>query len=312
MLDGLVEKALSGDKWAVGKLLTVLERPTPEAGYILSKLAPLAGMGHVIGVTGIPGAGKSTLISRLIGEYRARGYRVAVIAVDPTSPLSRGALLGDRLRMQRHSTDPGVFIRSLPTRGLKGGLSLTALTAIEVLDALGYNKIFVETVGVGQTDVDIMYAAHTVLVVTMPGAGDDIQALKAGVMEIGDFYIVNKSDRPGAEKTYEYVRFALETGEVGSQHYGWKPRIIMASAVLGKGVQEIANAVEEHYQFLLSKKVLKDKLESRRKLLVRIMAERILAEGLEEKAMNLKAPSLGEDIYMRAYSLARSVCKKLL
>ncbi len=306
-----MDRALAGDKWATGKLLTVLEHPTPEAGYVLSKLAPLAGTGHVIGVTGIPGAGKSTLISRLIGEYRERGYRVAVIAVDPTSPLSRGALLGDRLRMQRHSTDPGVFIRSLPTRGLKGGLSLAALTAIEALDALGYNKIFVETVGVGQTDVDIMYAAHTVLVVTMPGAGDDIQALKAGVMEIGDFYIVNKSDKPGAEKTFEYIKFALETGEVGSQRYGWKPRIILTSAVLGKGVREAVDAIEEHYRFLRERKALAEKLASRRKLLVRIMAERILSEQLERIYRGIEAPRLGEDIYVRAFSLARNACREI-
>lgn len=224
--------------------------------------------------------------------------------------MSKGALLGDRLRMQRYATDPGVFIRSLPTRGLKGGLSLAALTAIEALDAMGYNKIFVETIGVGQTDVDIMYAAHTVLVVTMPGAGDDIQALKAGVMEIGDIYVVNKADKPGAERTYEYIRFALESGEVGSHMYGWKPRILQVSAVMGKGVLDLTNTIEEHYKFIKEKNVFNRKILSRRKLLLRVMAERILAEQLEaiEITENVR---ITEDLYTRAFNIARKVCKDL-
>jgi LAO/AO transport system kinase len=309
LIDRLIERALNGDKLAIGKLLTVLETPTPEAGYVLSKLAPRAGRGHVIGVTGIPGAGKSTLISRLIAEFRRRGYRVAVAAIDPTSPLTSGALLGDRLRMQLHTTDPGVFIRSIPTRGLRGGLALASIAMIEAFDALGFDKIIVETVGVGQAETDIMHVAHTILVVTMPGAGDDIQALKAGVMEIGDIYVVNKADKPEAAKTLEYVKFALETGEVGARRYGWNPPVIKTSAALGQGIDELADAIDRHYRFLAEKGLLREKLVSRRKLMVRLMASRVLTLAVEKA--EVPEPRLDEGIYELALKLVATVCREL-
>ncbi len=284
VLENLVNLAIKGNIRAVGRLLSVLETYSEEAGEILEMLAKRARGAHVIGITGIPGAGKSTLISRIISSLRKRGYRVAVVAIDPSSPFSQGALMGDRLRMQEHATDPGVFIRSLSTQGLKGGLSLAALAIIEAFDAFGYDKIIVETVGVGQAEVDIMHAAHTIVVVTMPGAGDDIQALKAGVMEIGDIYVVNKSDIPGATKTEEYLNFVIESGEIGSTRKGWIPKVVRTSAVMGQGIEELVDAIEEHYEFLKKVKGVEEKIISRRVLAIRLLAERILLRTLREAA----------------------------
>ncbi|MEB3851488.1 MAG: methylmalonyl Co-A mutase-associated GTPase MeaB [Desulfurococcales archaeon] len=283
VVEDLLRRALEGQPRALGRLLSLLERPGPLSARLLERLTPRARGSQVVGFTGIPGAGKSTLVSRVIGELRRRGYRVAVVAIDPTSPLSQGALMGDRLRMQEHSTDPGVFIRSISTRGLRGGLSLAALTLVEAFDALGYDKIIIETVGVGQAEVDIMHAAHTIVVVTMPGAGDDIQALKAGVMEIGDIYVVNKSDKPEATKTYEYMSFALEKGDIGRQG-GWAPRLVRTSAVMGQGVRELVDAIEEHWEYVNRAGLRWERVYSRRSLLVRLTAERLLAESLEEIA----------------------------
>jgi LAO/AO transport system kinase len=280
-LEALVSRAIKGDLRARGRLLSLLERPGPISIKLIEKLASMSRGAHVIGFTGIPGAGKSTLVSRVIKHLRSRGYTVAVIAIDPSSPLTQGALMGDRLRMQEHAVDPGVFIRSISTQGLKGGLSLAAIAMIEAFDAMGYDKIIVETVGVGQSEVDIMHAAHTIVVVTMPGAGDDIQALKAGVMEIGDVYVVNKSDKPEAGKTYEFIAFALEKGDIGGPG-GWRPRLVKASAVMGQGVVDLVEAIEEHWRFLKETGGAEAKIMSRRTLLVRLLAEKILIDSLEE------------------------------
>ncbi len=291
----LIEQARKGNLRAMGRLLTLLEKPSQDTMWILEEMAAQAKGAHVIGVTGIPGAGKSTLVSKLIGGLRKRGYRVAVIAIDPSSPITQGALMGDRLRMQEHATDPGVFIRSLSTRGLKGGLSLAALAMIEAFDAFEFDKIILETVGVGQAEVDIMHAAHTILVVTMPGAGDDIQALKAGVMEIGDIYVLNKSDKPEAQKTYEYLKFALEKGDIGERQEGWTPRLVKVSAIMGQGIDQLIDAVEDHYEYVKSSGRLKRSIESRRLLLVKLLAERILSTTLEEAVTRLNPRTMLTD-----------------
>ena len=311
----LLERALRGELRAVGRLLSELELLDVEGARLLEELARRARGGHVIGVTGIPGAGKSTLIGRLVKEFRRRGYRVAVVAVDPSSPFSEGSLMGDRLRMQELSTDPGVFIRSLSTRGLRGGLSLAALALIEAFDALGYDKIIVETVGVGQAEVDIMHAAHTILVLTMPGAGDDIQALKAGVMEIGDIYVVNKADKPEATKTYEYITFAVEKGDIGPGT-GWTPRVVKTSAVMGQGIDQLADAIDEHWKYVRETGLVTEKMIARRRLLVTLLAEHLLRRALQEAAAREKerldeAATMAQGLVENAAWLAGEACKVL-
>jgi LAO/AO transport system kinase len=309
----LVERAERGDRRALGRLLTILEDVSSETAWVLEYLAGRSRGAHVIGVTGIPGSGKSSLISRMIRVLRDKGYRVAVITIDPTSPLSSGAILGDRLRMQEHATDPGVFIRSVTTAGALGGLSLSALAMIEAFDALGYDKVIVETVGVGQSETHVMHAADTIVVVTMPGAGDDVQALKAGVLEIGDIYVVNKSDKPEASKTYEYMLFVAEKGEIGRSG-AWKPVVVKTSSTLGMGIRELVEAIEKHLEYLRNSGEKLSRLSSRRRLLVKLLAEKIVLDLLDKVAEEELAKTQEglEGFYTRAIEIASTTGEKLL
>ena len=309
----LVERAERGDRRALGRLLTILEDVSSETAWVLEYLAGRSRGAHVIGVTGIPGSGKSSLISRMIRVLRDKGYRVAVITIDPTSPLSSGAILGDRLRMQEHATDPGVSIRSVTTAGALGGLSLSALAMIEAFDALGYDKVIVETVGVGQSETHVMHATDTIVVVTMPGAGDDVQALKAGVLEIGDIYVVNKSDKPEASKTYEYMLFVAEKGEIGRSG-AWKPVVVKTSSTLGMGIRELVEAVEKHLEHLRNSGEKLSRLSSRRRLLVKLLAEKIVLDLLDKVAEEELAKTQEglEGFYKRAIEIARTTGEKLL
>jgi LAO/AO transport system kinase len=307
-------KATKGDKAALGRLLTIIETSPKKASMVVSEILHEEGGAHVIGITGIPGSGKSTLISRLISHYKDKGLKIAVIAIDPTSPLSQGALLGDRIRMQEHATSPNVFIRSVPTRGVKGGLSFSGVTMIEVFDKLGYDKIIVESIGVGQTDIDIMNVAHTIVVVTTPGLGDDIQALKAGIMEIGDIYVLNKSDKPEANKTYAYLDFALDLGELGGvDKRGWQPRLLKTSAIMGEGIRELADTIEEHLDYIRSSNKYTEKIQTRRMLMVKLLAEKIFLEKLEETAENSGEVRLEKDnnLYQASINLIKKVSREL-
>jgi LAO/AO transport system kinase len=226
-----------------------MEDNGPAGRQAIAALYPHTGHAHIVGVTGSPGTGKSTLVYELAKEFRARGKTVGIIAVDPTSPFSGGALLGDRIRMQKLSTDEGVFIRSMASRGQLGGLARATGDAIKVLDAFGRDVIMVETVGAGQSEVEIAGAAHTVLVVDAPGLGDDIQAIKAGLFEIADIFVVNKADRDGADKTLLTLQMMLDMDQGGTERR-WRPPLIKTIALQGEGSAVVADAVEEHLAYL--------------------------------------------------------------
>ncbi len=230
---GFVEKILAGDRRAIARALTSVENHDSGAVPLLRELFPKAGRARVTGLTGSPGAGKSTLAEKLAEEYRRQGRRVGILAVDPTSPYSGGAILGDRVRMQSLSNDPGVYIRSMATRGQLGGLAPTTQDAVTILDAAGYEIILIETVGVGQDEVEVARLADVTVLLLVPGLGDDIQTFKAGVMEIADLYVINKSDRPGAERVEQEVTAMLS---LASRADGWRPPIVKTVATTAQGV----------------------------------------------------------------------------
>ncbi|MFI1092943.1 methylmalonyl Co-A mutase-associated GTPase MeaB [Streptomyces sp. NPDC020917] len=244
-VDTLVREARAGRPRAVARLISLVEGASPQLREVMAALAPLTGGAYVVGLTGSPGVGKSTSTSALVTAFRKAGRRVGVLAVDPSSPFSGGALLGDRVRMSEHASDPGVYIRSMATRGHLGGLAWAAPQAIRVLDAAGCEVILVETVGVGQSEVEIAAQADTSVVLLAPGMGDGIQAAKAGILEIGDIYVVNKADRDGADATARELNHMLGLGE--SRAPGdWRPPIVKTVAARGEGIDEVVEALEKH------------------------------------------------------------------
>ncbi len=245
----LSERLISGDTRALARALSLVEDRREGYTEVLKDCYRHAGKARVIGITGPPGAGKSTLVDKLIGAYRAQGLRVAVAAVDPSSAFSGGAILGDRIRMQDRATDPGVFIRSMATRGHMGGLAVATGDALTVLDAAGFDVILVETVGVGQDEVDVVREADTVLVILVPGLGDDIQAIKAGIMEIADVFVINKADREGVDRV-ERELHALLT--LSGEAQGWTPAVVKTVAPRGTGVEDLLGAIERHRAHLAS------------------------------------------------------------
>jgi LAO/AO transport system kinase len=245
---GAVELAQAGDARALARLVSLVENGAAELRPVMKLLAPLTGRARVIGLTGAPGVGKSTVTGALVAACRGGGERVGVLAVDPTSPFSGGALLGDRVRMQGHATDPGVFIRSMATRGHLGGLSAAVPQALRVLDAAGCATVLVETVGVGQAEVEVASLADTTLVIVAPGMGDAIQAAKAGILEVADILVVNKSDKEGAQEAVRDLRTMVSMARRGEGD--WKPPIMTTSAVTGEGISELAEKVDAHWSWL--------------------------------------------------------------
>jgi len=243
-----IERALAGDARALARLVSLVENGAPELRPVMKALAPLTGGARVIGLTGAPGVGKSTMTAALVRAYRDRDLRVGVLAVDPTSPFTGGALLGDRVRMQDHATDPGVFIRSMASRGHLGGLAAATPQALRVLDAAGFGAVLVETVGVGQAEVEVASLADTTLVLVAPGTGDAVQAAKAGILEVGDIFVVNKCDNPGAQETVRNLRTMIAMAARGEGD--WKPPIVTTTATAGEGIADLAAALDAHWSWL--------------------------------------------------------------
>lgn len=247
----LVEQTRAGMPRAIGRMISLVDDQHPALREAMAALAPHTGGAHVIGLTGAPGVGKSTTTNALVRELRGAGKSVAVLAVDPSSPFSGGALLGDRIRMTEAATDPGVYIRSLASRGHLGGLSVSTPQAVRVLDAAGFDVVLVETVGVGQSEVAVAGSADTTLVLLAPGMGDGIQAAKAGILEVGDVFVVNKADREGADSTVRDLRHMIQMGE-GTAPRGWRRRVVRASAMNGTGIEEVVDAIGDHLDWLAS------------------------------------------------------------
>lgn len=248
-MKNMVQKIIRGDQLAGARLMRLLEEGKPAGNEMLKLLYPATGNSYVIGITGPPGSGKSTLVNCMISEFRQSGEKVAVVAIDPSSPISGGALLGDRIRMRSHSEDDGVFIRSMATRGYLGGLSRTTREATLVCDAMGFEVIIIETVGVGQGEVEIAQLAHTSAIVSLPEAGDEIQLMKAGLLEIGDVMIVNKADKPGADDMVDQLRSMLAMRP--DTACGWQPPVLKTIATERRGIAELVDTFRNHHRSLV-------------------------------------------------------------
>ncbi|RSM73507.1 methylmalonyl Co-A mutase-associated GTPase MeaB [Actinoplanes sp. ATCC 53533] len=257
----LVARAREGDPRSVARLISLVENGDEKLPELAAALAPYAGRSQVVGLTGSPGVGKSTTTNELVRSLRAAGQRVGVLAVDPSSPFTGGAILGDRIRMQDHTTDPGVYIRSMSSRGQLGGLAAATPQAVRVLEGAGCDVVLVETVGVGQAEVEIASLADTTLVLLAPGMGDAIQAVKAGILEIADVFVVNKADRPGADATYRDIQGMLSLGERGPED--WRPQVVRAVAVKGEGIDDVVAAIAKHRAWLESAGRLQARREAR-------------------------------------------------
>jgi LAO/AO transport system kinase len=269
----IAEELLAGSRLALTRAITAVENEDSEATAIIQKIFPHIGRAHVIGVTGPPGAGKSTLVNKLAEEYRHQGKTIGIIAVDPTSPFTGGAILGDRIRMNELTLDEGVFIRSMATRGSLGGLSRKTADVVKLMDAFGRDMIFIETVGVGQAEVDIASAADSTIVVLVPGLGDDIQAIKAGILEIGDIFAINKADRDGVDRLYNELAMMLD---LGGAKVAWRPPIIKTVASVGTGIVELMVTIDGHMTYLSSSgELAKRRTQRTKNELVALLEERI-------------------------------------
>ncbi|MCL6578519.1 MAG: methylmalonyl Co-A mutase-associated GTPase MeaB [Candidatus Bathyarchaeota archaeon] len=274
-IDEIVKGVLAGDRRIIARAITIAEDNALEAQKLIAAIYPHTGKAHIIGLTGPGGSGKSTLIEKMVREYRRKGKTVGVVAVDPSSPFTGGAFLGDRIRMQELSTDEGVFIRSMATRNYAGGIAKATKDVVKILDAAGKDIILVETVGAGQSEVEIIKVAQSIVVIHAPGLGDDIQAIKAGLMEIADIFVVNKADRENADKAAMDIQAMLQ---LNNKKTAWKPPILKTTALTGEGVSQLIEKLEEHRNFL-------EKEEERRKSLLRAEAE--LVEAIKEKIVNV-------------------------
>ncbi len=290
----LVDRVAAGDVRAVARAISKVEDLSKDASQLMKEIFPLTGRGTVIGITGAPGAGKSSLVDKLALYYRQQGERVGIVAVDPSSPFSGGAILGDRIRMQMLGLDSGVFIRSMATRGNLGGLARTTVDAVSILDAAGYSKVIIETVGVGQDEVEVVKAADVSVVVLVPGMGDDIQAIKAGIMEIGDIFVINKADRDGVNSTEKELEALLS---LAARDDNWNPPIVKTVATENKGIVELAAAIGSYQLFNAEGK----SNDGRRRAIARwrileLLRERLLSQTLESDSASEKLDRLAGEV----------------
>ncbi|NLO55637.1 MAG: methylmalonyl Co-A mutase-associated GTPase MeaB [Thermovirga sp.] len=309
-MDRIIGKALQGDPRSIARLITAIESETDRSRQIMQSIYPCTGKAHLIGVTGSPGAGKSTFLDKLISSMMAAGQSVGVIAVDPSSPFTGGAVLGDRLRMQRHSLDPGVFIRSMGSRGSLGGLSRGTYEAALILDACGKDVVLIETVGVGQSEIDIVKIADTVALLLVPGMGDDIQIMKAGIMEIADVFIVNKADRDGSERVVREVNIMLDL-QAGKE---WRPPVIPTVAESGEGIENAAESLSEHKRYLAGSAEGKRRKRRRLRLEVEEIVKREIAKVAEKAWDDHITAGILEDLDLRRtdpYSVADDLLSRV-
>jgi len=312
----LVADVVAGKTRAVARAMSIAEGRSADAEALMAQLHHRAGHAHVVGLTGVPGSGKSTMVAALTREFRKQDKTVGIVAIDPSSPFSGGAILGDRVRMTGFSEDDGVFIRSMATRGALGGLARASLDTVDVLDAAGFDIILIETVGVGQDEVDIVQAAHTVIVVSAPGLGDEIQAIKAGVLEIADIHVVSKCDKPDAPRTLQDLTAMLHLGRPGKGDKVWTIPVLATSAETGQGVEDLASQILAHYTHLESSGEME--VRKRQILQMRIIksAEDILRERLlrerEGKLQGLLDRTYNRDMDVRtaARELLSTVTQK--
>jgi LAO/AO transport system kinase len=293
MNEEFLEKLFKGETRNVARAITKVENGADDAADLMKAVFPQTGNALVIGITGSPGAGKSSLVDKLAFYYREKGERIGIVCVDPSSPFSGGAILGDRIRMATLGLDKNVFIRSMATRGNLGGLSRTTVDAVAILDAAGFDKVIVETVGVGQDEVEIVKTADVSVVVLVPGMGDDIQAIKAGIMEIGDVFVINKADREGVLRTEKELESLLS---LAHRPDFWNPPIIKTVATENRGIEDLSKAIESYYEFQKSGENLERRKAIARWRLLELLQEKLLADVLNRNGTNEKLDRLAQEI----------------
>ena len=305
-MQNIVERLLKGDRRALARMVTLIESESPVAHRYLAELHKVAGHAHIVGVTGSPGAGKSTLVTRLVRELRKREHKVGVVAVDPTSPFTGGAILGDRIRMMELSGDPNVFIRSMASRGNLGGLASSTRDVVRAMDAAGYDPIIIETVGTGQAEVEVMRTAQTVLVVSAPGMGDDIQAIKAGILEIADIFVVSKADKPGSDQTVAELAMMLSL-DSNRRQAAWRIPIIKTSALKEIGIAQVVDAMQQHQEYLKTSGMLLQRAQRQVRSELQALILHTVMDTLKAKVSEEEWNTLIEDIAKRErdpYSVA--------